>query len=225
VGTGFSEKIMLKQKLARSVAHNGSRPPQHQSRPAIEIDAPLQRKLPVSRERGIGLRFQQTRQHNAAARRNDLAQRRGELLQRRKQDVGEDQIERGADANVRCGEPIGAADVHQGGAAIKPGIPPRDAHGLWVDIDRQHALAQAPRGGNRQHAGAGAEIEDTRHCRATIILKLTNRLQRDEAAARRAVMTGAEGLRRLDLDADPIRRHAAAIMAAVHDIAPRRNRL
>ena len=38
-------------------------------------------------------------------------------------------------------------------------------------------------------------------------------------------MAGAEGQRRLDLDGDPIHRHAAAIMAAMHDKASRRNRL
>ena len=146
-------------------------------------------------------------------------------MQRPEQDVGEDQIEWGADAKISRGEPIGAADADQAGGPIKPGIVARDAHGLCVDIARQHALAQAPGGGNRQHAGSGAEIEDTRHCRATITLKLTNRVQRDEAAARRAVMAGAEGQRRLDLDGDSVRRHAAAIMAAVHDKASRRNRL
>src|SRR6266571_7286596 len=92
---------------------------EHQSRPAIDLDAPLQRKLPVSGERGIGLRLQQTRQDEAAARRNDLAQRRGELLQRPEQDVGKDQIERGADVKVSCGEPIGAADADQAGGPIK----------------------------------------------------------------------------------------------------------
>jgi hypothetical protein len=54
--------------------------------------------------------------------------------------------------------------------------------------------------------------------------RFTNRIQRQEAAARRAMMAGAEGLRRLDFDADPTAR-AAAIMRAVDDKTPGRDRL
>jgi hypothetical protein len=37
------------------VLERSSLSPQYQGRPAIELDAPLQRKLPVRGERGIGL--------------------------------------------------------------------------------------------------------------------------------------------------------------------------
>ena len=50
-------------------------------------------------------------------------------------------------------------------------------------------------------------------------------VERDEAAARRAVMAGAEGERGLDLDADAIARHGDAIVRAVNDEAAGRDRL
>ena len=50
-------------------------------------------------------------------------------------------------------------------------------------------------------------------------------IERQQAAARGAVMAGAEGERRLDLDADPAWRDAGAIVRAVHDEAAGRDRL
>ena len=60
-------------------------------------------KPAIGGERGIGLRGQKAGQHDAAARRDDPGQRRGEALQRLKQDIGEDEIERRAGADRRCG--------------------------------------------------------------------------------------------------------------------------
>ena len=45
-----------------------------------------------------------------------------------------------------------------------------------------------------------------------------------QAAARRAVMAGAEGERRLDLDRDVVRFDARAVVGAVNEKAPRANR-
>ena len=55
--------------------------------------------------------------------------------------------------------------------------------------------------------------------------RFAQRVERKEAAARGAVMAGAEGERGLDLDADPVRRHTPAIMRAVHDEAAGGDRL
>ena len=55
--------------------------------------------------------------------------------------------------------------------------------------------------------------------------RLAQRVEREQAAARGAVMAGAEGERGLDLDADPVGRHAPAIMRAVHDEAAGGDRL
>ena len=73
-----------------------------------------------------------------------------------------------------------------------------------VDVAREHAAAQRLRRGDREHAGAGADIEDTPRPSP-----LTIRVEREQAAAGGAVMAGAEGERRLDLDADAVRRTRA----------------
>src|SRR5689334_7855371 len=124
-------------------------------------------------------------------------------------------------------------------------------------------MAKRARGGNRQHASTGAEIEDTgkaRHpevlgalrraakgdpiipaailrswfrsqrrmtdrSRANFSERLAQPLQRQQAAARRGVMSGAESLRRLDLDTDPVRRGAATIVATMHHKTSDRDRL
>ena len=49
-------------------------------------------------------------------------------------------------------------------------------------------------------------------------------IEREQAAARGAVMAGAEGERRLDLDADPVDRNAGAVVGAVHDKTAGRDR-
>ena len=54
-----------------------------------------------------------------------------------------------------------------------------------------------------EYAGAGADIEDA-PC-AAIARTLAQRLESQQAAARRAVMAGAEGERGLDLDPDLVR--------------------
>jgi len=54
-------------------------------------------------------------------------------------------------------------------------------------------------GGERQHAAAGAEVENMRGT-----ADFQDRVEHGEAAARRAVVAGAEGERRLDLQRDVI---------------------
>ena len=93
---------------------------------------------------------------------------------------------------------------------------------LGIDVGRQHAPTQCAGGGDGEHARAGAEIENAPSSAAD--QRLAQPVERQQAAARGAVMAGAEGQRRLDLDADAIERHAGAIMGAVHDEAPGRDR-
>ena len=67
---------------------------------------------------------------------------------------------------------------------------------------------------DRQHAGAGAEIEH-----APRAPPLRQSIERQQAAARGAVVAGTESKRRLDFDADGVDRHPRAVMGAVHDKA------
>ena len=101
---------------------------------------------------------------------------------------------------------------------------PRDAHGAGVVVGRDHAAAQRARGGDGEHARAGAEIENTRR-RLAAAKRFAQPVQRQETAARGAVMAGAEGERRLDLDADAVERNAAAVVRAVHRKTAGRDRL
>ena len=50
-------------------------------------------------------------------------------------------------------------------------------------------------------------------------MRLAKRIERQQAAARGAVMAGTESQRRLDLDADAIERDAGAVVGAVDDEA------
>ena len=80
-------------------------------------------------------------------------------------------------------------------------------------------LVQRLGGGNRQHAGAGAEIEH-----AARAVSFQDVIEQQQAAARGAVVAGAERQRRLDLDAELVGRNPFAVMLAVHDEAPGRDR-
>src|SRR5690242_8572429 len=79
----------------------GGGAPEHQSGPALERDAPLEGEMRIGGARGGGLGVQEAGEDEAPARRHDPGQRRREPLQRRQQDIGEDDIERRASANVR----------------------------------------------------------------------------------------------------------------------------
>src|SRR5512135_2005371 len=68
-------------------------------------------------------------------------------------------------------------------------------------------------------AGGGSDLFTPR-----AVHRLAQPIQRHEAAARGAMMAGAEGERGLDLDADPVRRHATAIMRTVHHETANRDR-
>ena len=70
-------------------------------------------------------------------------------------------------------------------------------------------------GGDGEHAGAGSHIE---HAAGQV--RLQHFVEQQQAAARGAVMPGAERQRRLDLDAELVGRHVGAVMLAVHDEAP-----
>ena len=99
-----------------------------------------------------------------------------------------------------------------GATPLRRAFVARDAHGFRVDVARQH----------RARAGPSRPRWPARRCRCRCRAlrrgrrALDNPIQRQQAAARRAVMAGAEGERRLDLDADPVRRNARAVMRAVH---------
>ena len=103
---------------------------------------------------------------------------------------------------------------HHRRGAVQSHIGLRGDHRDAVDIAGDNRRAQDFRRRDRQHAGAGADIED-----APCVPALCQHVQCQQAAARGAVMSGAESQRRFDLDADLVRADFIAVMRAVDDEA------
>ena len=97
---------------------------------------------------------------------------------------------------------------------MKRGIGTGRAHRAAVDIGCEHGLPQDAGRRDGKHPRAGAEVED-----APSWKRFADAIKRQQAAARGAVMAGAESQRGFDLDADAIVRDAGAVMGAVHDEA------
>ncbi len=111
-------------------------------------------------------------------------------------------------------------DSDNGTGVIAPGIVTRGAHGGAVDIGGEYAAAHRARRGDGEDAGAGAEVEN-----ALRVPPPGHPIEREETAARRAVMAGAEGERSLDFDADPVDGNFCAIVRAMNDKAAGLDRL
>ena len=105
--------------------------------------------------------------------------------------------------------------LDEAAGAIERGIGAGRAHGAAVDVGCEHGLPQGAGRGDGEHARAGAEVEDA----SVAAARFAKRIERQQAAARGAVMAGAESQRRFDLDADAIERDAGAVVGAVHDEA------
>ena len=240
----------------------------------------LQRQRAVGGDHRIGLRRQYARKHDAASGRGEPPQWRGDAFERPEQNVGEDQVVGRVRADRPRADAVRQYHRQQIAGAVMLGIAARGLHGEGVVVGRQHVRMQRTSGGDRQHAGARADIENAhvvRHpevaarraaqpsrllptwhfnCRNRFIRfrlgrrpgpcilrgslrshlrmtghelspppRLADRIERQQAAARRAVVAGAEGERGFDLDADAIEGNARAVVRAVHDEAAGLDRL
>ena len=206
-----------------------ARPPtrENQRRPAVDLKAAAQRERPVGGDHRIGLRRQYAGKHNTPAGSCKIPQRRRDAFERPEQDVGENQIIRCMRADRPRADAVRLEHRHQMARAVVPHIVARGLHREGIDVGRAYARMQGAGGGDCQHAGTGADIEDARrslrsHLRVPgdelmLAHRLAHRIERQQATARRAMVTGAEGERRFDLDADAVERNAAAVMGAVHD--------
>ena len=135
------------------------------------------------------------------------------------QDIGEDQIERRAGADRARPDAVGCNDRDKAAGTIEPDIVARGAHGAGIDVGREHADAQA-RAAAMASTPLPVPTSSMRGARRARLGLLQIASSASEAAARGAVMAGAESERRLDLDADAVERHAGAVMRAVDDEAP-----
>ena len=129
--------------------------------------------------------------------------RRCHLPQRIGENIRQHQIERRAAANCGAENPVARIACTRSPETLSRRFRARPA----PRADRYRSPApfvQRLRGGDRQHAGAGAEIEH-----AARPPRLQHLIEQQQAAARGAVMAGAERQRRLDFDADLVGRHVA----------------
>ncbi len=96
--------------------------------------------------------------------------------------------------------------------AVEPRIGARHTHGAHVDVGCEHVPAQRAGGGDGKYAAAGPEVENVPGASACVRC-LAEPVEREQTAAGRAVMTGAEGERRFNFDADAVRWNAGAVVA------------
>jgi hypothetical protein len=106
-------------------------------------------------------------------------------------------------------------DLDKRANAVETRITARHLNTHWINVTGYDRPPRCPRGRDGQHAGPTADIEY-----AARALSIKNAVEGDEAALGRTVVPGAEGERGLDLDADPIRRNAVAVVRAVDHKPP-----
>ena len=102
-----------------------------------------------------------------------------------------------------------------GTGAIGDGVGARRFDSDGIDVAAIDCLAKRPRRGDGQNPCAGSDVENAPGPAAA-----GDSFERAETAERRAVMAGAEGERRFDLDADMVDRNLVAVVGAVHEKAP-----
>ncbi len=120
-----------------------------------------------------------------------------------------------------CGaeKPVAQIELDKIADGVQRGILPRHDRRTRIDVAGQHFSPQRLGRGDSENAGAGAEIENApRHLAAQHLI------EQQQAAARGAVVAGAERQRGLDLDAELVRRHVRAIMPTVDDETAGRDR-
>ena len=143
-----------------------------------------------------------------------------EPAQRSREDVGEDEVVWRPFVQPRMAEARGRHAADSAAEAVRRDIF-LSRHGCErVDVAGERARRPGGGGRHRQHPGAGADVGDAPGGEACP----RQPVEGEEAALGRRVVAGAEGLRRLDLEPDPVRRHPAAVMAAENDEPARLDR-
>ena len=104
--------------------------------------------------------------------------------------------------------------------AVESRVGVGDLHGDGIDVAEPDLSPEDFRGGDRQHPGAAADVEHR-----AWPAPLEQAVEMHEAAAGGAMMAGAEGEPRLDLDPDIIDPDLRAIMGAMHEKAAGAHRL
>ena len=137
-----------------------------------------------------------------------------------RQNIGEDEIVRAARAQFRVGRAIRQHRIDEGADAVAPRVLGRRRHRHGIDVAGLNGALEAFGGSDGENAGPRADVEDGARTPPP-----RDAIEHFEAAARRAVMAGAEGERGVDLDCDVVGAHFAAAVRSMHDEAPGPHRL
>ena len=97
---------------------------------------------------------------------------------------------------------------------VQPGVGSSSVHGDWVDVSGGNTCPQQSCRPDCKHACAGADVERVE--RAPAFRQL---IEREETAAGRPMVTGAEGEGGLDLDSDVVCSQIGTVMCAMNDEA------
>ncbi len=165
---------------------------------------------------------QQAGQDDPCARRGQPAKWHGQPRQRAQQNIGKDQlIRRSGCRSYRARRRAGCAhERDQRRRAIDARISARRLDRARIDIACRDAGMKKSCRRNRQNPAAGADIEHT-----VDLPTLCKIGERPQAPTRRAMVTGAEGERRLDLDADVVGAQFCAVVRAMNEKAADAHRL
>ena len=139
----------------------------------------------------------------------------GQLLERVEQNIGEHEIERCARPHAAIGQAVPLNDRDERANAVETRITARHLNTDWINVAGCDRPPRCLRCRDGEHAGPAADIEN-----AARALSIENAVEREQTALGRAVVPGAEGERSLDLDTDPIRCNAVAVVRAVDHKPP-----
>jgi len=207
---------MLREARLRLLGRSRLRPHQYERGPAVEHEPSLQQEAVrvIYCERGIGLLRQQAGQNDACTRREYARDRSRQQFQRRQQNVGKHKIVGRAVLYASCREAARMNGRDKTTNMIEDDVSAGNLNRFAVNVACKHRAARDFGGGDRQHAGASADVEDL-----TRPVLSQQAVERQQAAPRCAVMAGPKRELRFYFDTDTRGCCALAIMRAVYQKA------
>ena len=200
---------------------------ENERRPAREHDALRERETARAVGRGCprGLRIEEPREHDPSIGRGERRDRCCEPFERIEQNICKDDGVGRAFAQSPLGGAGGMHDPNILGDAIDARIGARRRYRARIDIACDHRPPQRLGGSDGQHARTGADVEHGAPGAARAAVPLRDAIEREQATAGTAVMAGAEGEPRLDLNSNTVDANAGAVMRPMHDEATGLDRL
>jgi hypothetical protein len=198
------------------------RPAQHQRRPPLDHAGAgeMEAAVAVGREHAGHVALDQAGEDQHSVIGHHGGERGGEPLERAGQDVGEHHVEAAGPVGQGVAHARRGVEAHVGPEPVEPGIAAGGRHRLRIEVSGHHRRVQRLGGGKAQDTRARADIEDPRRAP---LLQFGH--QGPQAAERGAVVAGAEGERRLDLDGEVVGPDLIPVVAAMDEEASGADRL